>query len=308
MSVMRFWFARDHEVSIHEQLATQIVLGIVSGELEAGQRLPSTRDLARRFQLHANTISAGYRRLEREGWVELRHGSGVYVREKKPEAAVRRDLALDGLIAGFFRAARETGAPLVEVRSRLHRWLSMQPPDHFLVIEPDEELRQILIAEIAQAVPFAVHGCAPEDLQNIAVLLGAAPVAMPSKRELVCKQLPNGTDLITLKVRSVPKSLSGYLPVPPGLLIGVASRWPEFLKLSKTMLAAAGFDTDSLVLRDARKPGWVRGLKPTAAVVCDCLTSAALPKDCRAVVFEIVAEESLNELQHYLEPLVGPSE
>jgi len=308
MSVMRFWFARDDEVSIHEQLATQIVLGIVSGELEAGQRLPSTRDLARRFQLHANTISAGYRRLEREGWVEFRHGSGVYVRDTKPEAAPRRELALDGLIAGFFRAARETGAPLVEVRSRLQRWLAMQPPDHFLVIEADEELRQILVTEIGRAVPFEVRGCAPEDLQKVEVLLGALPVVMPSKRDLVCKDLPDGTDLITLKVRSVPKSLAGYLPVPANLLIGVASRWPEFLKSSKTMLVAAGFHPDSLVLRDARKAGWMRGLKPTAAVVCDCLTSAMLPSGCRAVVFDIIAEESLDELRQYVELLTKPVE
>ena len=105
---MRFWLARDGEVSIREQLVTQVMLGIVSGELEAGRRLPSTRELARRFKLHPNTISAGYRQLERNGWVEFRHGSGVYVQSAKPEAATRRELALDGLIAQFFCSARET--------------------------------------------------------------------------------------------------------------------------------------------------------------------------------------------------------
>ena len=62
---MQFWFARGSEVSIREQLVTQVVLGILSDDLAPGQRLPSTRELARRFHLHPNTISAGYRELER---------------------------------------------------------------------------------------------------------------------------------------------------------------------------------------------------------------------------------------------------
>lgn len=305
---MRFWFARDSEVSIREQLVTQVVLGIVSGELAAGHRLPSTRELARRFQLHANTISAGYRHLEREGWVEFRHGSGVYVRSGKPEVAASRAVALDSLIAGFFRSAREMGAPLVEVRERMKRWLSIQPPDHILVIEPDEELREIVVAEIAQAVSLNVRGCDPQQLRDPGVLLGALPVAMPSKRDLARRALPAGADLITLKVRSVPNSLAGYLPVPIDLLIGVASRWPEFLKSSKTMLVAAGFHPDTLVLRDARKPGWAQGLKQSAAVVCDCLTATRLPKGCRAIPFAIMAEESLAELRRHCDFLTAPVE
>jgi GntR family transcriptional regulator len=43
-------------------------LAILSGDLEPGEHLPSTRELARRFRVHPNTISAGYRQLVREGW------------------------------------------------------------------------------------------------------------------------------------------------------------------------------------------------------------------------------------------------
>src|SRR5215470_13125245 len=63
---MQLWFAHGGKVSIREQLVTQVVLGILSNDLLSGQRLPSTRELARRFHLHSNTVSAGYRQLERE--------------------------------------------------------------------------------------------------------------------------------------------------------------------------------------------------------------------------------------------------
>src|SRR5579859_6492132 len=104
---MQLWFARGSDVSIREQLVTQVILGILSGDLAPGQRLPSTRELARRFKLHPNTASAGYRQLEREGWLESRRGSGVFVRAGKAGARSASAQSLDQLISDFFTSARE---------------------------------------------------------------------------------------------------------------------------------------------------------------------------------------------------------
>ena len=41
---MRLWLNRTGEVSLREQLITQIVLSILSREMLPGHRLPSTRD------------------------------------------------------------------------------------------------------------------------------------------------------------------------------------------------------------------------------------------------------------------------
>src|ERR1700721_1505885 len=116
---MQFWFARGSEVSIREQLVTQVVLGILGDDLAPGQRLPSTRELARRFHLHPNTVSSGYRQLERESWVEFRHGSGVYVRDSRPRRSSSPEFALDQLVGDLFRGARRLEIPLATVRSRL---------------------------------------------------------------------------------------------------------------------------------------------------------------------------------------------
>ncbi len=35
---MRLWFSRGSEISIRDQLVTQVVLSILSGDLAAGQR------------------------------------------------------------------------------------------------------------------------------------------------------------------------------------------------------------------------------------------------------------------------------
>jgi len=303
---MQLWFARGSDVSIREQLVTQVVLGILSDDLAPGQRLPSTRELARRFHLHPNTISAGYRELERERWVEFRRGSGVYVRAKKPEMPPSPALALDQMIARLFRSARKLGVSLPAVRSRLRQWLELQPPDHFLLIEPDEELRRILAAEIAQAVSFPVKSCGLDDCPKTPE--GGIPVVLPNREATARQLLPAGTELLTLQVRSVPASLAGYLPAPASALVGVASRWPEFLKVARAVLNAAGFHPDSLIFCDAREANWQRGLKQTAAVVCDSLTAAELPPGCRAIPFALLSESSIAELRRYEEFIRQPIE
>ena len=301
---MQLWFARGSEVTIREQLVTQVMLGILSDDLAPGQRLPSTRELARRFHVHPNTVSAGYRQLQRDRWVEFRHGSGVYVRASKPEVAPSPALALDQMISGVFRSARKLGVSLPLVRARLRQWLDLQPPDHFLLIEPDEELRRILAAEIAQSVKFPVASCSPE--QCTKSLDGSIPVVLPNRASAVKPLLPEGPELITLQVRSVPTSLAEYLPAPAETLVGVASRWQEFLKIARALLTAAGFPPDNLILRDAREPDWQRGLKQTAAVVCDSLTAAEIPAGCRAIPFFLISESSLEELRRYEEFIRQP--
>jgi len=303
---MRFWLARHSEVPIREQLVTQIVLGILSDDLRPGRRLPSTRELARRFHVHANTISAAYRQLERERWVEFRRGSGVYIRGSKPDSTLSSALALNQMIAALFRSARDTGTPLAALRSRLHQWLALQPPDHFLLIEPDEELRRIVVAEIQQAVTFPVAAAGFDVCRSPEKLAGAIPVVLPSKVEMVRKSLPAGTEFLPLHVRSVPGSLAAWLPAPADSLIGIASRWSNFLKSARTMLVAAGFHPDSLVFRDARKPGWQKGLRQTRAVVCDSLTAAHLPDGCRSIPLPLLAESSLTELRRYQDFITLP--
>jgi DNA-binding transcriptional regulator YhcF (GntR family) len=326
---MQLWFNRASEVSIREQLVTQVILGILSGDLAPGQRLPSTRELARRFKLHPNTASAGYRQLEREGWLESRRGSGVFVRPgvrtggrtevrtEKDKAGARPsgDHSLDQLISDFlsslFASARTLGIPLKSVHARLREKMKQPPPDHFLLIEPDEELRKIVVAEIQRAVDFPVKGVGLEARKSPKALKGAIAAVLQSKAKIAAEASPVGTELIALQTRSVPESLAGWLPAPQNALVAVASRWPGFLKLGRTMLLASGFHPDTLVFRDARKKNWQRGLEEMAAVVCDCVTAASfaaarvsakdLRKPPRVVVFSLLSEASIREFQGYIQ-------
>ena len=66
--MVKLWLMHSGEVSLPDQIATQLRMAVLSGDLRPSERLPSVRALARRFGLHHNTVSAAYRRLEQEGW------------------------------------------------------------------------------------------------------------------------------------------------------------------------------------------------------------------------------------------------
>jgi GntR family transcriptional repressor for pyruvate dehydrogenase complex len=61
-------------------LTEQVVALIEREGLEPGSRLPTVAALAARFSVAAPTIREALRRLEAVGVLEMRHGSGVYVR------------------------------------------------------------------------------------------------------------------------------------------------------------------------------------------------------------------------------------
>ncbi len=295
-AAVRLWFAPSSEVPIYRQLVTQVVLAILSGDLQPGDKLPSTRELARRFAINPNTVSAGYRQLEREGWTERRHGSGVYA-----DPPTTPEQILDQHIAGFFRAVRELSLPAPAIRARVADWLIAPPPDHLLLIESDVELRKILLAEIAGLTACPVVGASLEECVYPERLTAAIPLCRPSKAKATRAVLPAGVELITLQIRSAHTWLEPYLPALQGKLVGIASIWPEFLTNARTMLIATGLDPDTMIFRDARKPRWNRGLEQAAAIVCDAATVklASFPKKPRPIVFLLLADGMKAELSRY---------
>ena len=285
---MRLWFSSNSDVPLYRQLMTQVQLAILSGDLRPGDRLPSTRELARRFAIHPNTVSAGYRELEREGWTELRHGSGVYVCERRtPETA---DGRVDAYIGEFFRRAHELGLSTSTLRRRMAEWVATPAPDHWLLVDPDPELRQILLTELRGATEREVRDCSMEDC-DAEELARAIVCCRPSQERAVRAAVPAGIELVVLPITSANQWLLPWMPAPKGLLVAVVSHWPEFLDKARTMLAAAGISAEALIFCDARKAAWQRGVANASGVLCDAYTAATakMPKGPQIVVFPLLA-------------------
>ena len=76
------------------QISAQLRAAVTGGVLHAGDRLPSSRDLAASLGLSRTVVTNAYARLFAEGWLEGRHGSGTYVADVTP-AIPDRDLGAD---------------------------------------------------------------------------------------------------------------------------------------------------------------------------------------------------------------------
>ena len=97
---------------------------ITAGELAPGDKLPSERELARRFGTARNTAREAIRLLTEEALVTAQHGRGVFVREKQRhmfrwghERYSRRVYRETGLTPFRLEMARQGKTPRVEVTS-----------------------------------------------------------------------------------------------------------------------------------------------------------------------------------------------
>ena len=66
-------------MAIYEQIVNQLKNAIVTGELKAGEALPSIRMLANDLQVSVITTKRSYEELEKEGLIRSVAGKGFYV-------------------------------------------------------------------------------------------------------------------------------------------------------------------------------------------------------------------------------------
>jgi hypothetical protein len=210
-------------------------------------------------------------------------------------------MAVDQLIGELATRARKIGASDSLLRARLRRWLSLGPLARWLIIEPDPELRKIVTLEMESSLALPVAACAPDECGEASVVERSIPVTLPSKAAMVRKLLPAGTMLTVFQVNPVASALEAnlqrYLPEHAADLIGIASRWQEFQRIGRTMIVAAGLKPENLLVCDATRPGWKRGLESTSGVICDIVTAQQLPKKCFPIVFRLLDEASIAQLR-----------
>src|SRR5215211_6897308 len=124
---------RTSDLPLAVQLAWRLRILIASGRLAPGDRLPGVRELAGGTDINVNTARAVYRRLEEEGLIASRHGSGTFVAE---EAAGSPDL--ERLAAEAAEAAREAGVDPRDVARAMYEGSSAEPLPAFEETLPAE--------------------------------------------------------------------------------------------------------------------------------------------------------------------------
>ncbi len=99
------------------QIYRQLLDAVLDGRLRPGERLPPTRELARRLEVSRNTAAVAYDRLTAEGFLAGRVGDGTFVRTAPPGRVRSRE------------------APEGDVRPR-RLWRSITAEDEIGATEP----------------------------------------------------------------------------------------------------------------------------------------------------------------------------
>ena len=299
--MIRLWLSREKSIPVREQLGAQLLYGILSRRIAPGERLPSVRELARRLDVHPNTVSAAYRDLSARGWGHQKHGSGVYVsdlempeRPPGPEGLVREWIedalhhgyTIDALEAAMTRVARE--------------YRAQASPRNFLVVHPDEELARVLAAEIEEAVGGPVTSAdfdhASKLLSSDTCVLVTAACATQAVKQL------QPTHCRVIRLRSMEEAIAGQHPPTSGLLIAVVSRSRSILQWSATLLASLGFPGMDILERNPQDPGWQEGLTACDIVAADIKSAPELPENIQPAIFRIIEDDFLTELRQLVTP------
>jgi len=106
---------------IYAQIATRVRVAVGTGELKAGDGLPSVRTLASRLRVNPATVVQAYRELEAEGLVQMRQGAGTFVTDVTPERQAR-ERAADArrLIRDLLAEAARRGITAADLRQALN--------------------------------------------------------------------------------------------------------------------------------------------------------------------------------------------
>lgn len=112
---------RAGEIPIGVQLAWALRARIGDKRLAPGQRLPGLRELAEMLGINANTARAVYQRLEQEGLIDSRQGTGTFVARIAQEPSAVGQIAADAA-----QEARRTGVDPREVAAALY--VAAEPP------------------------------------------------------------------------------------------------------------------------------------------------------------------------------------
>jgi len=102
----------------------QIQAGLASGQLAAGDQIPTVRQVAVDLAINPNTVLRAYRELEIRGVLDTQQGTGTFISDRKmKQDGPERERQLDQIVNDFVARAGAGGFTVKELLDRLREWL-----------------------------------------------------------------------------------------------------------------------------------------------------------------------------------------
>jgi GntR family transcriptional regulator len=284
-------------VPVHVQLKEQIKHLILTGTFEVGSQLPSIRAMAGFLRINRNTVARVISDLEREGYVESRRGSGVYVIEPPvDEEGLKRQEAL----ARVMDLAAAQGVPVEELGYALLARAGARPQEKtpILFVECTSPELDQFSAELEEQLPVEVERVLLEDLP--ARISGEeeqpwrlAVTTFFHVHEVQELMAPLGIETIALLAEANLKSLQRLTELPAGTPVAVVGWGQTCMENLSRSIEGAGLDhlnlTQLYVNEDPKEVGPT--LEGARAVVCATIAAKRLRELGIPEEVEIIEED-----------------
>jgi GntR family transcriptional regulator len=291
---MQIALSKNSNVPLRQQLAEQIVFLITTGQLRAGDALPSVRAVARQSKIHHNTVSEAYQELVRRGWLTHRRGSQLVVGTGSgtPSDTLH---SLDELINESIQRAKDMGYSLQALRQRVRERLLDQPPDHFLVVEPEKGLREIIRREIDDNLSWPVVGCSLEEFTaENGLAIGAQVLGANHLMKELKPLVPRHRPPLGIVYSQATEQINLIRKLPNPSIVAVVSVSESLLRTARSLLAPAIARrhelNEVLMVEDAPL-----NLAAADVVICDAITTSMV-RSRRKVTYQLIAPDCLEHL------------
>ena len=107
---------------LYQQIVDEIKELIARGELREGSSLPPVRQVSSDLGVNLNTVAFAYRRLQSDGLIKVRHGSGAIVRSRT--AAAKTDEQLRSQLRSALTQLVLAGLKRTEIRALISEELN----------------------------------------------------------------------------------------------------------------------------------------------------------------------------------------
>jgi GntR family transcriptional regulator len=285
-------------VPVHVQLEAQIKHLILAGRFEVGSRLPSIRALAGYLRINRNTVARVMADLEREGYVESRRGSGIYVLEPRVDA---ENLERREVLEWVMDLAAARGVPVEELAYALLARAGAEPREksRILFIECTRAELDQFSAELERQLPVEVERVLLEDLPSKVAeeeepLWRMAVTTFFHVHEVQEVMNPRGVETVALLAEANLESLRRLTELPAGTPVGVVGWGRTCMENLSRSIEGAGLDHLRFVQiyldEDSPDDTWI-SLEEVRAVVCATITAKKLRELGIPEGLEIIEED-----------------
>ena len=145
--MIKFTLDKKCSLLFYDQIKSQILSGLYTGKLREGDRLSSIRETATYLAINYKTVQKIYTRLEREEYLDVVPGSGVFIRRRREgEYQALRRTAVLNLIRDTLDRAGRIGLPPEKFVGLLSNYVSPSGSKKFTCAVVDDEEEAVVLA------------------------------------------------------------------------------------------------------------------------------------------------------------------